>query len=62
MVLLMHRKRVFPSGSSIDAELVEMPINWSSKSKSPKQNEVYHFYQQINIELTNQFQLNQRKL
>lgn len=36
------KKRVFPGGSSIDAEVVEIsrPINWSSKSKSPKQKEV----------------------
>lgn len=35
-------KRVFPGGSSIDAEVVEIsrPINWSSKSKSPKQKQV----------------------
>ncbi|CAN4117707.1 unnamed protein product [Withania somnifera] len=38
----MNRKRVFPGGSSIDAEVVEIsrPINWSTKSKSPKQKEV----------------------
>ncbi|KAK4363849.1 hypothetical protein RND71_015207 [Anisodus tanguticus] len=36
------KKRVFPGGSSIDAEVVEIsrPINWISKSKSPKQKEV----------------------
>ncbi|KAK4344555.1 hypothetical protein RND71_034731 [Anisodus tanguticus] len=36
------KKRVFPGGSSIDAEVVEIsrPVNWSSKSKSPKQKEV----------------------
>lgn len=45
MVLLMHRKRVFLGGSSIDAEVVEIsrPINWSSKSKSLKQKEVQNY-------------------
>lgn len=39
MVLLIHRKRVFPGGSAIDVEVVEIsrPTNWSSKSKTPKQ-------------------------
>lgn len=45
MVLLMHRKRRFPGGGSIDAEVVEIsrPINWSSKSKSLKQKEVQNY-------------------
>ncbi|XP_059301186.1 probable ubiquitin-conjugating enzyme E2 26 [Lycium ferocissimum] len=46
------KKRVFPGGSSIDAEVVEIsrPANWSSKSKSPKQKEVI-FHEIIDIDV-----------
>jgi len=39
---LMHRKRVFPGGSSTDVQVAEVspPIAWISKSESAKQKEV----------------------
>ncbi|XP_055808891.1 probable ubiquitin-conjugating enzyme E2 25 isoform X2 [Solanum dulcamara] len=56
MILLMHRKRRFPGGGSIDAEVVEIsrPINWSSKSKSLKQKEVI-FQEIIDVDVEEDF-------
>ncbi|KAK4723452.1 hypothetical protein R3W88_026231 [Solanum pinnatisectum] len=45
------KKRVFPGGSAIDVEVVEIsrPTNWSSKSKTPKQKEVI-FHEIIDVD------------
>lgn len=43
-MVLMHRKRVFPGGSSIEAQVEEVSpsISWISKSESAKQKEPIH--------------------
>ncbi|XP_015089373.1 probable ubiquitin-conjugating enzyme E2 25 [Solanum pennellii] len=46
------KKRVFPGGSAIDVEVVEIsrPTNWSSKSKTPKHKKV-SFHEIIDVDV-----------